>query len=333
MVTRHKPSNAVSSGWILAAITPLAIAALAGWWYWSTHRPQPSPANRGLVPVQVEGPTLAATGSTTTAEPGTAHAPAAEPLSAPAGPAAQLLEQGRQALAQQDYLDATRTLTRALEAGLPDSQDREARAMINAATDEWLFGDQIYEGDPFGLRHQVKAGELLVQIGKQYAVPYPFLQRVNKLAKPQGLRTGQTIKVVQGPFHAVVHRQRFLMSVYLGDLIVRSYPVGLGAAGRETPPGIWQVSLKQLNPEWVDPETHKKYLPDDPDNPVGDHWIALTGVEGEAVGRTGFGIHGTSKPEEIGKQTSRGCIRLHNGNAAELFDLLEVGKSRVQVLD
>jgi lipoprotein-anchoring transpeptidase ErfK/SrfK len=33
----------------------------------------------------------------------------------------------------------------------------------------------------------------------------------------------------------------------------------------------------------------------------------------------GYGIHGTSEPETIGKPSSNGCIRLLNEDAEELF--------------
>ena len=63
------------------------------------------------------------------------------------------------------------------------------------------------------------------------------------------------------------------------------------------------------------------------------HEIGLHGKEGEAVGRGGFGIHGTIRPEEIGKAASRGCIRLHNKDVAVLYDLLAEGQSFVWVED
>jgi len=38
----------------------------------------------------------------------------------------------------------------------------------------------------------------------------------------------------------------------------------------------------------------------------------------------GFGIHGTSAPQSIGKSASHGCIRLRNRDVEELFELVPV---------
>ena len=66
---------------------------------------------------------------------------------------------------------------------------------------------------------------------------------------------------------------------------------------------------------------------------MGKRWIGLEGLEGEALGREGFGIHGTIKPEEIGKMSSRGCIRLRNEHVIEVFNMLQEGKTEVQVVE
>ena len=51
----------------------------------------------------------------------------------------------------------------------------------------------------------------------------------------------------------------------------------------------------------------KLRLPPGPNNPVGVAWIGLN--------RAGYGIHGTPKPEEVGRTESHGCFRLANWNA------------------
>jgi len=276
-------------------------------------------------------------------EPGTQVKPAEGGVTNPADkppaeavknyPGDKLFAQGSSAFQQQKFLQAGRSLSTAVKQGLAPKQETLARQMINEASDQWLYSIKLFEGDILCKRHQVASGELLLHLQKQYQVPYQMLMRINNIKDDRSVGAGRTIKVIQGPFHAVVERKRFLMSVFLGDMLVKSYPVGLGAPGRQTPTGLWLVELKQENPEWTDPETRRKYLPNDPENPLGDRWVRLKGLEGDAVGKTGFGIHGTVKPEEIGQATSRGCIRLHNGNVRFVYDLLMTGKTRVKVVD
>jgi lipoprotein-anchoring transpeptidase ErfK/SrfK len=72
-------------------------------------------------------------------------------------------------------------------------------------------------------------------------------------------------------------------------------------------------------------------LADDPRNPLGERWIGLEGVSGSAVGMMAYGIHGTIEPESIGKSVSMGCVRLHNADVEQLYDLLVIDKSQVTI--
>lgn len=67
----------------------------------------------------------------------------------------------------------------------------------------------------------------------------------------------------------------------------------------------------------------KLILQPGPNNPVGSVWIGLD--------KPGYGIHGTPKPEEVGRTESHGCFRLANWNARYLLDLVVIG-TPVEVL-
>src|SRR4029453_10517835 len=128
----------------------------------------------------------------------------------------------------------------------------------------------------------------------------------NGLADARRLRAGSTIKVLKGPFHAVVNKSSFRLDLYLGGLpgsgadvmYVTSYPVGLGK-DNSTPVGKWQVEAdrKVKNPVYYSPRGEGEIAADDPKNPLGEFWIGLAGLEGEAVGKESYGIHGTLEAE------------------------------------
>ena len=103
----------------------------------------------------------------------------------------------------------------------------------------------------------------------------------------------------------------------------------------ETPTGLWAVKPagKLITPTWTDPLSGKTYEAEDPDYPLGSRWIGLEGLKGDAVGRTGFAIHGTKNPEEIGTAGSQGCVRLHNGDVILLYNLLVPEYSRVEIVE
>ncbi|GAG09396.1 unnamed protein product, partial [marine sediment metagenome] len=182
---------------------------------------------------------------------------------------------------------------------------------------------------------QVKPGNLLSTIGRRRNVPHEILMKINKIVRPEALQAGETIKVVNGPFHARIYRSTFTMDLYLQNTFVRSFPVGLGKPGKETPTGLWRVKPdgKLISPTWTDPETGKTYEAEDPDYPLGSRWIGLEGLRGDAKSRSGFAIHGTKDPSEIGTAGSQGCIRLHNGDAILIYNLLMPGLSQVEIVE
>ena len=209
------------------------------------------------------------------------------------------------------------------------------KQQLAALAEKWLFSRTPYPADPFTEAYKVQSGDMLSEIGKSYNIPYELIMTINDIKRPEALAAGKTIKVINGPFHAVVHRSTFTLDLYIGkNTYVKTYRVGLGEAGKETPTGTWQVKTngKLIRPPWPNPEGGIVY-PDDPEYPLGSRWIGLNGIEGQAKGRTGFGIHGTKDPETIGSRSSQGCIRLYNGGVVELYDLMTPGLSKVRVMD
>jgi len=199
----------------------------------------------------------------------------------------------------------------------------------------WLFGREVLQGDTLTGYYLVQPGDLLSTIGRRHTVPYETLMQINDIARPELLRAGARIKVIHGPFNAVVNRTTFTLDLYLQNLYVKSYKVGLGRPEHTTPTGRWVVAPggKLISPTWTDPDTGRTYRSSDSDYPLGSRWIALEGIEGDAKGRTGFALHGTKDPETIGMQSSRGCIRLHNGDVIEVYNLMEPGHSAIVVTD
>lgn len=232
-------------------------------------------------------------------------------------------------------IEARDGLNEALSMPMNNAQRTVIKEKLSKLAGEWLFSRSIFPKDRLCSRFKVEPGNLLSSIAREYKVPWEALMEVNRISRPELLKAGETIKVVRGPFHVRVSRSSFTMDLYLQETFVRSFIVGIGRAGRETPTGLWRVKPggKMISPKWTDPDTHKTYTAKDPDYPLGSRWIALEGISGDAKDRRGFAIHGTKKPEEIGTAGSRGCIRLYNGDAILVYKLLTPGLSRVEVVD
>ena len=63
---------------------------------------------------------------------------------------------------------------------------------------------------------------------------------------------------------------------------------------------------------------------DSPDNILGSRWMGFD--------LPGYGIHGTTEPESIGKSCTQGCVRMLNSEVEELYDIVPVG-TEVTILD
>jgi LysM repeat protein len=232
-------------------------------------------------------------------------------------------------------IEARDKLNDALMMPMSAQQRTFVRERLSELADKWLFSRTVFPDDKLCSSYTVKPGDRLQTIGEQFKVPYEILMSINNINRPEVLQAGGTIKVINGPFHARIYRSMFTMDLYLQNTFVRSFAVGLGKPGRETPAGLWVVKPggKLIKPPWTDPDTGRRYEPEDPDYPLGSRWIGLEGIGGAAKGRTGFALHGTKEPTQIGTAGSRGCIRLHNGDVILVYNLLTPGLSQVEVVD
>ena len=252
------------------------------------------------------------------------------------------LTQGK-TLKDEGKLVEARTLLNAavLSGGLPVPADAEAAKLLMREINEVLvFSPQRIAGDPWVDEVTLRPGDILTKIANNIDVPYELILKINGLADARRVRAGQRLKVVKGPFHAVVSKSRFTIDLFLGSpggtdaMYVTTFRVGLGS-NDGTPTGVWRVSPenKLKNPTYFSPRGEGVIHADDPENPLGEFWIGLMGVEGQAVGKTSYGIHGTIHPESIGKTESMGCIRLLNEDVAQVFQMLFETRSLVRVIE
>jgi len=242
----------------------------------------------------------------------------------------QLIAAGRDELGRGHWIAARQHLSEAYTLGPPPEELTELRAELTRIGDETVFSPRLYPDDPLVGRYVIQPSETLGQIAKAHDVTAELLARINGIPNVNRVNAGQTIKVVRGPFHAAIDKSRYTMDVLLQGTFVRAYRVGLGADD-STPTGDWSVKVKLKDPTYYSPRGGSVIQSDDPANPLGERWIGLEGVGGNAVGQMRYGIHGTIEPASIGRSVSLGCIRLHNADVEFFFDLMIPGKSQVVI--
>ena len=261
----------------------------------------------------------------------------------PPGPdrtrAQQRVESGLDLLARNKPLEARRALSRALLSGsLDEFESDRTREQLRALNDRLVFSPEIVENDPYTQAYIVQPNEFLSTIVKDQglAVDWRFILRINGIREARNVRAGQRLKLISGPFHAVIDKSAYRLDLYLGRapnlVYVASYPVGLGEFN-STPTGLFQVRVnsKLIDPGWTNPRTRQYYASKDPQNPIGERWIGLQGVDEHNRDLAGYGIHGTIQPESIGRQSSMGCIRMLPGDVEIVYEVLVEGASTIEI--
>jgi len=284
--------------------------------------------------------------------PAAAPAPAADDVPAEVS---RLLDTAKRATSENKLIEARTALLAALKNDRVKAAEREGiRTWISELNETIIFSPTVVAGDPFTENYKVASGDVLERIAKNkgLAVTKELLARVNRMPNPDRLKIGQNLKLVKGPFHAVVHKSDFRVDIYGGTPVapgttgspradgaeegwtyIRSFACGLGESSG-TPLGTFVVkrNSKLINPHWVNPKTGEKFSATDPKNPIGEHWLGIAGVDEAAKTKTGFGLHGTIDPDSIGKERSMGCVRMRAEDIAVVWELLSEDVSTVRIV-
>jgi len=228
-----------------------------------------------------------------------------------AGSLATLIQQADEKLQAGEVLAAHRILSEAYWKRRSDRPELVERLDRTAAT--IFFQPQPHFVDPY----LIEPGDRLEQVAEHYKVTWEYLSKLNRV-DPKRIQAGRRLKVVRGPFSAVVELEDYSITVHLQGYYVRRFPVGVGR-DRSSPIGRFAVLNKVVNPQYTDPDG-RVVAGDDPANPLGERWIDLG---------SSFGIHGTIEPNSIGQAASRGCIRLNDKDIVNVYDFLSVGSEVV----
>ncbi len=183
-----------------------------------------------------------------------------------------------------------------------------------------------------------KDEDTLLDIGRSYDVGYVEIRAANPGIDPWLPGADKIVKVPTQ--HILPDAPRRGIVINLAELRLyyfpsdgsgpRSFPIGIGGEGKETPVGRTAIVRKAVHPTWVPTKSEHEEEPDlpaivgpGPDNPMGDYALYLAW--------NGYAIHGTNKPYSIGRRDSHGCIRMYPEDILALFKAVKLGTSVVVV--
>lgn len=168
-------------------------------------------------------------------------------------------------------------------------------------------------------QHVVKSGETLWAIANIYGLRIADLEIANGLEDGSKLIAGTVLKLAKVKFGnslttVVINTMTARLALYYNGVLVKTFPAAIGKSDT-TPPGVYWIVKKEVDPAlyW-----YGEYIPPrSPINGLGTRFLQLSNPT--------YGIHGTTKPWEIGKRISHGCVRMLNQDVETLDALIDTG--------
>ncbi len=168
----------------------------------------------------------------------------------------------------------------------------------------------------------VKAGDTLETIARSYNVPAQLLANINGIGDRRQLRLGRKLKVVRGPFNAIVNLSDYELTLTVGGRYAGRFAIGVGEdCAQLTNRRTLLVSGKTTNPTYYG-SANEQIAAGDPSNPLGKYSIALSDPNGAP---TRISIHGTNTPTNLHQTGGRGSICLDAKDIKDIFGILSAG--------
>ena len=178
----------------------------------------------------------------------------------------------------------------------------------------------------------VRPGEGLNEIARKFDLGYTALAAANPGVDQFTPEVGRRLIIPSLYILPDASRQGIVINLAQWRLFyfppggdrVETYPLGLSVFGSKTPLGATSVVRKEPNPSWYPPPSIRAerpelpaMIPPGPNNPLGDYALHL--------GWPRYLIHGTNKPDGVGRNVSHGCVRMYPEDIERLFNEVSVG--------
>ncbi len=203
--------------------------------------------------------------------------------------------------------DALQILSRYYDSpDLTSTQHDDLIDLLDSLSREVIYSPRHLASTPY----TVAANETVEGVALSYQVTPELLTAINGLWNSKTLTPGSQIKVLPGPFRAVVSLSRNELTVFLGDLYAGRFPVSFGTDPSPVE-GTFEVIDRRLDRTYYG-TGGKIIAAEDNRNPYGGFWLNL----GQDLC-----IHGT--PEMASDDLrDAGCISLAPLDAADVYNIL-----------
>jgi len=228
-----------------------------------------------------------------------------------------LLTQAKEAEAKGDLLSAKSAYQKLVSDFASSEQVANWQKKNEELNIRLIFSPAI---TPKSVRYEIKPGDTLTKIAREFKTTPELIQKSNALVDDKIL-PGRKIKVWNAPFSIVVNKSQNTLMLKSEEEVIKTYSVSTGA-NNSTPNGNFKIVNKIINPTWF--KAGAVVPADSPENILGSRWMGFD--------LAGYGIHGTTEPQNIGKQVTQGCVRMSNPEVEELYIIVPTG-TEVTVVD
>jgi len=183
--------------------------------------------------------------------------------------------------------------------------------------------------------YKINDSESLIEIARKFGLGYNEIVDANPDLDPFVPGAGVSVKIptlwiLPDPSlneKIVINLSELRLYYFFkqkGERMVRTFPIGIGDEGYDTPEGNFRIIEKIVKPSWHVPESIRRkrphlpmVLPPGPNNPLGSHALRLSSGN--------YLIHGTNRPWAVGRKLTHGCIRLYPEDISRLFRFVQIG--------
>lgn len=168
--------------------------------------------------------------------------------------------------------------------------------------------------------YEIKPADTLAKIAREFKTTTDLIMKSNNLTSDKIL-PGRKIKVWTAPFSIIVDKSQDTLALKADEEIIKTYTVSTGI-NNSTPVGKFKIANKIINPTWF--KAGAVVAAGSPENILGSRWLGLD--------LPGYGIHGTTDPQNLGRQVTQGCVRMANSDVEELYTIVPAG-TEVTIID
>jgi lipoprotein-anchoring transpeptidase ErfK/SrfK len=173
---------------------------------------------------------------------------------------------------------------------------------------------------PKSILYEIKPGDTLTKIANEYKTTVDLIKKSNNISDDT-IMPGRKIKIWNAPFSIFVDKSQNTLILKSDDEIIKTYTVATGA-NNCTPVGTFKIINKLTNPTWF--KAGAVVAADSPENILGSRWLGIN--------VPGYGIHGTTEPQSLGRQVTQGCVRMANPDVEELYTIVPID-TEVTIVD